>query len=638
MEEDKTSLLNQINSPLDLRKLADDQLSQLCNELREFIIDAVSCNPAHFGASLGVVELTVALHYVFNTPKDKLIWDVGHQAYGHKILTGRRDLFHTNRKYKGISGFPSIFESEYDAFTVGHSSTSISAALGISTAYQQIGETDRQVVAIIGDGSMTAGLAFEGLNNLAAMQNNVLIILNDNNMAIDPNVGGLSDYLVDIATSHTYNKVRKELFKTLGKLKLAGPRSREMVVKVNNSIKTLLTRQTNIFEGLNIRYFGPVDGHDILRLKEILTDLRDISGPKVLHVITKKGKGFKLAEENQTAWHAPGEMFNKITGEPIEQPSEKNKPPRFQDVFGHTIVELAQKNEKIVGITPAMPTGSSLNIMMGAMPKRAFDVGIAEQHAVTFSAGLAITGMLPFCNIYSSFMQRAYDQVIHDVALQKLNVVFCIDRGGLVGPDGATHHGVYDLAFMRTVPNMIISSPMDESEMRNLMYTAQLPDKGPFVIRYPRGIGSMVEWRTPFKEIGIGTGRLLRDGGQLAFLSLGPIGVKVARVCENLADEGFSVAHYDMRFVKPLDEELLNQVFSKFKRVITIEEGALHGGFGSAVVEFMNDNGYSSIVKRMGIPDRFIEHGTQTELNRECGLDIESMRQNARDIINSHML
>lgn len=634
MEEAKPSLLKQINSPADLRQLSEEQLPQLCQELREFIIDAVSCNPAHFGASLGVVELTVALHYVYNTPYDKLIWDVGHQAYGHKILTGRREQFHSNRKYHGISGFPNIFESEYDAFSVGHSSTSISAALGMAIANEKLGKSDCQVVAVIGDGSMTAGLAFEGLNNLAASQANVLVILNDNNMAIDPNVGGLSDYLVDIATSHTYNKVRRELFKTLGKLKLAGPRSRDMIIKINNSIKTLLTRQTNIFEGLNIRYFGPVDGHDILRLREVLADLRDIPGPKVLHVITKKGKGFKLAEENQTAWHAPGAMFDKFTGELIEQPSEKPKPPRFQDVFGHTIVELARMNDKIVGITPAMPTGCSLNIMMEEMPHRAFDVGIAEQHAVTFSAGLAISGLVPFCNIYSSFMQRAFDQVIHDVALQNLNVVFCLDRGGLVGADGATHHGAYDLAFMRTVPNMVVASPMDEAELRNLMYTAQLPDKGPFSIRYPRGIGSNIEWRTPFVEIPVGTGRKLKDGEHLAILSIGPIGVKIRRICDDLQKEGLLIAHYDMRFVKPLDEALLHEVFSRYKLVMTVEDGTLVGGMGSAVAEFMVDNGYNNnIIKRMGIPDRFIEHGTQTELFKECGLDMENIRNTIRVMI-----
>ncbi|HBG86126.1 MAG TPA: 1-deoxy-D-xylulose-5-phosphate synthase, partial [Marinilabiliaceae bacterium] len=590
-------------------------------------IDAVSCNPAHFGASLGVVELTVALHYALNTPEDKLIWDVGHQAYGHKILTGRRELFHSNRKYKGISGFPSIFESDYDAFGVGHSSTSISAALGIAEAYKQQGITGRQVVAVIGDGSMTAGLAFEGLNNMASLHANVLVVLNDNNMAIDPNVGGLSDYLVDIATSRTYNKVRRDLIKGIGKLKLVGPRSKEMIVKVNNSIKNLLTRQTNIFEGLNIRYFGPVDGHDVVRLAGVLKDMKNIPGPKVLHVITKKGKGFKLAEENQTAWHAPGGRFDKFTGLITEESSGSTaKPPKFQDVFGHTILELARQNDKIVGITPAMPTGCSLNIMMQAMPDRAFDVGIAEQHAVTFSAGLAITGMIPFCNIYSSFMQRAFDQVIHDVAIQKLNVVMCLDRSGLVGADGATHHGAYDLAFLRSIPNLVISSPMDEIELRNLMYTAQLPNKGPFVIRYPRGVGSNEDWRQPFSEIETGKGRCLQRGKKVAVLTLGPLGVKVARICKELAQQGIEVGHYDVRFVKPLDEQMLHEVFSSYTTIVTIEDGAIAGGMGSAILEFMSENGYQCKVKRLGIPDRFVEHGSQMALYKEIGLDMESIR------------
>lgn len=627
MEEVGYPLLKQINSPSDLRKLPEEKLLQVCSELREFIIDAVSCNPAHFGASLGVVELTVALHYALNTPEDKLIWDVGHQAYGHKILTGRRELFHSNRKYKGISGFPSIFESDYDAFGVGHSSTSISAALGIAEAYKQQGITGRQVVAVIGDGSMTAGLAFEGLNNMASLHANVLVVLNDNNMAIDPNVGGLSDYLVDIATSRTYNKVRRDLIKGIGKLKLVGPRSKEMIVKVNNSIKNLLTRQTNIFEGLNIRYFGPVDGHDVVRLAGVLKDMKNIPGPKVLHVITKKGKGFKLAEENQTAWHAPGGRFDKLTGLITEESSGSTaKPPKFQDVFGHTILELARQNDKIVGITPAMPTGCSLNIMMQAMPDRAFDVGIAEQHAVTFSAGLAISGMIPFCNIYSSFMQRAFDQVIHDVAIQKLNVVMCLDRSGLVGADGATHHGAYDLAFLRSIPNLVISSPMDEIELRNLMYTAQLPNKGPFVIRYPRGVGSNEDWRQPFSEIDTGKGRCLRRGKKVAVLTLGPLGVKVARVCKELAQQGIEVGHYDVRFVKPLDEQMLHEVFSSYTTVLTIEDGAIAGGMGSAILEFMSENGYQCKVKRLGIPDRFVEHGSQMALYKEIGLDMESIR------------
>ncbi len=625
MEEASPFLLNKINFPSDLRNLSQDQLPQVCKELRDFIIDAVSCNPAHFGASLGVVELTVALHYVFNTPDDKLIWDVGHQAYGHKILTGRRDLFYTNRKYGGISGFPNIFESEYDSFGVGHSSTSISAALGMATAFKLQGATQRQAVAIIGDGAMTAGLAFEGLNNLATSQANMLVVLNDNNMAIDPSVGGLSEYLVDIATSKTYNSLRKEVIRALGKTKMIGPRSRELVVKFNNSIKTLLTRQTNIFEGLNIRYFGPVDGHDVKHLTQVLRDLKEIQGPKVLHVITKKGKGFKAAEQEQTIWHAPNSKFDKETGLFVETKSSQTTPLRFQDVFGHTLVELAEKNEKIVGITPAMPTGSSMNLMMAAMPERAFDVGIAEQHAVTFSAGLSISGMLPFCNIYSSFMQRAYDQVIHDVALQNLNVVLCLDRGGLVGADGATHHGVYDLSFLRSVPQLTVASPMDEVELRNLMYSAQLPNQGAYVIRYPRGVGSVVDWQQPFEEIKKGTARKIREGKDLVVLSIGPLGVRVQRVCEDLAAEGISVAHYDMRFVKPLDEEVLHEVAAKYKRIITVEEGTIVGGLGSAVLEFMADHGYSNSVKRLGIPDRFVDHGSPSELYREVGLDRSSL-------------
>ncbi|HHU59160.1 MAG TPA: 1-deoxy-D-xylulose-5-phosphate synthase [Bacteroidales bacterium] len=628
MEEAAYPLLEQIDTPFDLRKLPEEKLLQVCGELRDFIIDAVSCNPAHFGASLGVVELTVALHYVLNTPEDKIIWDVGHQAYGHKILTERRKLFHTNRKYGGLSGFPNIFESPYDAFGVGHSSTSISAALGMATAYKRQGLSQRQVVAVIGDGSMSAGLAFEGLNNLAASGANVLVILNDNNMAIDPNVGGLSEYLVDIATSRTYNKVRRELIGGLSKLKLAGPRSREMIVKINNSIKNLLTRQTNIFEGLNIRYFGPVDGHDIAHLTSVLSDLKHIPGPKVLHVITKKGKGFKLAEENQTAWHAPSGKFDRQTGLIKEEASVQPKPPRFQDVFGLTLVELARENEKIVGITPAMPTGCSLNLMMAEMPDRAFDVGIAEQHAVTFSAGLAIAGMLPFCNIYSSFMQRAYDQVIHDVALQKLNVVFCLDRAGLVGADGATHHGVYDLAFLRSVPNLVVASPMDELELRNLMYTAQLPGQGPFAIRYPRGVGSLVDWQQPFEALPVGKGRCLRKGSGVAVLSIGPLGAKIARVCAQLAEAGMNAGHYDVRFVKPLDEDLLHEVFQTYTKVLTVEDGTIVGGLGSAVAEFMADHNYQGVeLRRMGVPDRFVDHGTQMELFREVGLDMEHIRR-----------
>ncbi len=633
MEHKGISFLQKVNTPDDLKKIDEKDLPILCQELRDFIIDAVSCNPAHFGASLGVIELTVALHYVFNTPYDKLIWDVGHQAYGHKILTGRKDRFHTNRKYKGISGFPNIFESEYDAFGVGHSSTSISAALGIAMAAKLNKEFDRQTVAIIGDGSMTAGQAFEGLNNLSSSKANMLIILNDNNMAIDPNVGGLSEYLVDISTSHTYNKIRNELIKGLEKLKITGPNAKDKITAINNSIKSLLTKQTNIFEGLNIRYFGPVDGHDINHLIKVLNDLKNIPGPKVLHCITKKGKGFKYAEENQTAWHATGTKFDKVTGEKLEVPTSKPKPPKYQEVFGNTIVELAEKNDKIVGITPAMPTGCSLNIMMEKMPERAFDVGIAEQHAVTFSAGMAISGLVPFCNIYSSFMQRAYDQVIHDVAIQKLNVVFCLDRGGLVGADGATHHGVYDLAFFRLIPNLIIASPRNEHELRNLMFTAQLPNQGPFVIRYPRGIGTTTEWQNPMQQIEIGKGELILDGEDIAILTLGPVCNKALQVCQKLKDENIYAALYDLRFCKPIDEDLLHQVFSKHKKVITIEDGTIIGGIGSAVTEFMVENNYNATIKKLGVPDKFIDHGTQTELQHECGFDKEGIYEAAKSLI-----
>lgn len=626
-----TNLLDQITYPADLKKLNEEQLPQLCDELREFIIDAVSCNPGHFGASLGVVELTVALHYVFNAPYDKLIWDVGHQAYGHKILSGRKNVFHTNRKYKGLSGFPNIFESEYDAFGVGHSSTSISAALGIATAAQLRGDDQQQVVAIIGDGAMTAGLAFEGLNNMAISKPNMLVILNDNNMAIDTNVGGLSDYLVDIATSHTYNKLRDEVIKAFEKINL--PRSRDLVVKINNHIKTLLTKQTNIFEGLNIRYFGPVDGHDVLHLTRVLNDLKKIPGPKVLHIITKKGKGFKLAEENQTAWHATSEKFDKYTGVKTDIEADKPKLPRYQDIFGQTIVELAKDNPKIVGITPAMPSGCGLNDMMSIMPTRAFDVGIAEQHAVTFSAGLAIAGYTPFCNIYSSFMQRAYDQIIHDVALQNLNVVFCLDRAGLVGADGATHHGAYDLAFLRCIPNMVISAPMDEEELRNLMFTAQLPNKGPFSIRYPRGTGTNLNWRKQFVEIPIGKGRKLNEGSHLAYVTIGSVGNRVSQLVKTLEKQNVFASHIDLRFLKPLDEELLHWVFQKHTKIITVEDGTTIGGLGSAILEFMSDNGYSAQIKRLGIPDRFIDHGTQTELWHECGYDKEGILNATFDLI-----
>ena len=614
------TILDRINSPADLKELGPDELIQLSRELREFIIDIVSSNPGHFGASLGVVELTVALHHVFNTPEDRIIWDVGHQAYGHKILTGRKRIFHTNRKYKGISGFPKPTESRYDAFGVGHASTSISAALGIALASRHLKQDERQVVAVIGDGSLTGGLAFEGLNNAGSENSNLLVILNDNNIAIDPNVGAIKEYLIDITTSKTYNRFRNEIWNILGALSKLGPNAQRYAQQIEHGVKSMFLKQSNLFESLNFRYFGPVDGHDILHLTGILKDMKHIQGPKLLHVKTQKGKGFPQAEKNQTAFHSPGK-FDKKTGQFLVS-QETKRPPRYQDVFGHTLLELARKNERIIGITPAMPTGSSLKIMMEEIPERTYDVGIAEQHAVTFSAGLAIEGMVPFCNIYSSFMQRSYDQVIHDVAIQKLPVVFCLDRGGLVGDDGATHHGVFDLAYMRTIPNMIVSAPMDEVELRNLLYTAQLRNHGPFSVRYPRGRGVQVDWKKPFKEIPVGKGRVIRKGTDIAILSIGHTGNLVSEAIDQLEGDHISVAHYDMRFVKPLDEELLNKVFKQFKQVITVEDGVLNGGFGSAIVEFMCDQGYTSQVKRLGIPDRFIEQGTQQELYKECGFDV----------------
>ncbi len=632
-----TDLLKNILFPSDLKKLDLTELPKLSEELRQFIIDIVSTNPGHFGASLGVVELTVALHYVFNTPYDRIVWDVGHQAYGHKILTGRREEFHTNRKYKGISGFPKISESEYDSFGVGHSSTSISAALGMAKAAGFKKEDDRQIVAVIGDGSMTAGLAFEGLNNAGIEKTNILVILNDNNMAIDPNVGALKEYLLDITTSKTYNKLKNDVWNLLGHLNKLGHNYRKLAQQIDNAVKSVLLRRSNLFESLNFRYFGPVDGHDVVYLTKLLTDLKDIKGPKLLHVVTQKGKGFKQAELNQTIWHAPGK-FDKNTGEILKITTDEPLPPKYQDVFGHTILELAKQNEKIVGITPAMPTGSSLNIMMKEMPERTFDVGIAEQHAVTFSAGLAIEGMLPFCNIYSTFMQRAYDQVIHDVAIQNLNLVFCLDRGGLVGDDGATHHGVYDLAYMRSIPNITISAPMNEEELRNLMYTAQLKNKGPFSIRYPRGRGVMPEWKTPFKEIPVGKGRLVKKGSDIAILSIGHIGNYVVEASNKLAKKHIDVAHYDMRFVKPIDEAILHEVGKSFKAVITIEDGTIVGGFGSAVLEFMSENGYSINIKRLGVPDQFIDHGTPQELHRECGFDVEGIIKTVKSMIQPNIL
>jgi 1-deoxy-D-xylulose-5-phosphate synthase len=571
------------------------------------------------------------LHYIFNTPTDQLVWDVGHQAYGHKILTGRRENFYTNRIYGGLSGFPKRSESEYDTFGVGHSSTSISAALGMAVANHHKNDK-RQHVAIIGDGAMTAGMAFEGLNHAGVEHSNLLVVLNDNCMSIDPNVGALKEYLTDITTSHTYNKMRDDVWKLLGKISKFGPNAQAIASKLENSVKSALLKQSNLFESFKFRYFGPVDGHDVERLAKVLEDLKDIPGPKILHILTRKGKGYEFSENgNQTVWHAPG-IFNKETGEIIKVTPASPQPPKYQDVFGHTIVELAEKNSKIMGITPAMPSGCSLNIMMKAMPDRAFDVGIAEQHAVTFSAGLATQGMLPFCNIYSSFMQRAYDQVVHDVALQNLNVVFCLDRGGLAGADGPTHHGVYDIAYFRCIPNMVVSAPMNEEELRNLMYTAQLENKGPFSIRYPRGNGVMTNWKLPFKEITVGKGRKIKSGTDIAILSLGHPGNFVVEACE-LLKETHSIAHYDMRFAKPLDEVLLHEVFSKFDKVITIEDGCIQGGMGSAVLEFMADNGYSARVKRLGIPDKFIEHGEQKELWQECGFDTNAIVETVKEMV-----
>ena len=632
MQIEPGELLAKINSPQDLKELDTVQLVQLTDELRQYIIDTVSVYGGHFGASLGVVELTVALHHVFNTPVDQLIWDVGHQAYGHKILTGRRDNFHTNRYYGGLSGFPKRKESEYDAFGVGHSSTSISAALGMAEASKYLEEDEKHHIAVIGDGALTGGMAFEAMNHAGVSNSNLLIILNDNCMSIDPNVGALRDYLTDITTSHTYNKLRDEAWKILGKISKFGPNARDIAANFEGSVKSFLLNQSNLFESLNLRYFGPIDGHDLSHLVSVLKDLKDIKGPKILHCITKKGKGYSLAEEDQTKWHAPG-TFDKLTGEIHKKVYETAQPPKYQEVFGHTLVELAEKNEKIMGITPAMPSGSSLNIMMKAMPDRTFDVGIAEQHAVTFSAGLATQGLIPFCNIYSTFMQRAYDQVIHDVAIQNLNVVFCLDRAGFAGADGPTHHGCYDIAYFRTVPNMIVSAPMNEEELRNLMYTAQLPDKGPFSIRYPRGQGVMPQWKTSLKEIEIGKGRKLADGEDLAFLTLGPVGNYAVQASEKLEKEGFKAGHFDMRFVKPLDEEMLHEIFKNYKYVITIEDGALQGGFGSAVLEFMADHDYRSKVVRLGIPDEFVEHGTQKELHKECGFDPEGIYQAAKNIL-----
>ena len=618
------NLLNAISFPEDLRRLSVDQLPEVCNELRQDIIKEVSCNPGHFAASLGTVELTVALHYVFNTPYDRIVWEVGHQAYGHKILTGRREAFSTNRKFKGIRPFPSPAESDYDTFTCGHASNSISAALGMAVAAAEKGENDRHVVAVIGDGSMSGGLAFEGLNNASSTPNNLLIILNDNDMAIDRSVGGMKQYLFNLTTSNRYNQLRFKTSRLLFKKGVLNEDRRKALIRFANSLKSMAAQQQNIFEGMNIRYFGPVDGHNVKNIARILRDIKDMQGPKILHLHTIKGKGFEPAEKNPGIWHAPG-IFNPETGKRIKADTS-NLPPLFQDVFGETLVELAEQNPRIVGVTPAMPTGCSMNKLMDLMPDRAFDVGIAEGHAATFSGGMAKEGMQPFCNIYSSFMQRAYDNVIHDIAILRLPVVLCLDRAGLVGEDGPTHHGVFDLAYFRPIPNLTISSPMNEHELRRLMYTAQLPDKGPFVIRYPRGRGVLLDWKCPLEEIPVGKGRKLKDGKDLAVITLGPIGNLAARAIERAEQEkGISIAHYDLRFLKPLDEELLHEAGRNFHRILTIEDGIRQGGMGSAVLEFMADNGYTPRVQRIGVPDTFIEHGTVQELYHLCGMDEEGI-------------
>ncbi len=624
MGENSFELLDKIRNPEDLRKLDVEQLPQLCQELRQEIIEEVSVNPGHFASSLGVVELTVALHYVYDTPEDRIVWDVGHQAYGHKLLTGRREQFFTNRKLGGIRPFPTPMESPYDTFTCGHASNSISAALGMAVAAKLGGNQQRHVVAVIGDGAMSGGLAFEGINNVSSTDNDLLIVLNDNDMSIDRAVGGMEKYLLNLDTNETYNHLRFKAAQWLHAKGWLDDDRKKGILRLNNALKSALSHQQNIFEGMNIRYFGPFDGHDVKEVVRKLRQLKLMRGPKLLHLHTTKGKGYKPAEESATIWHAPGK-FDPATGERLVC-NNTGEPPRYQDVFGETLVELAQANPKIVGVTPAMPTGCSLNIMMKAMPNRAFDVGIAEGHAVTFSAGMAKDGLMPFCNIYSSFSQRAYDNIIHDAALLNLPVVLCLDRAGLVGEDGPTHHGVFDIAALRAVPNLTIASPMDEHELRNLMYTAQLPGKGTFVIRYPRGNGVCPDWRSPFEEITIGTGRCLRAGTDVAVITLGPIGNDVAKLLDEMQGTK-QVAHYDLRFVKPLDENLLQDIGSKFNKIITIEDGVRNGGMGSAVMEWMADHGFRPQIVRMGLPDAFVEHGSVAELRQLVGLDADSIRK-----------
>ena len=627
MEKTEFTLLNKIDTPEDLRKLKVDDLPQVCAELRRDIIEEVAVNPGHLASSLGVAEITVALHYVYDTPEDRIVWDVGHQAYGHKILTGRKDKFCTNRKLGGIKPFPSPEESEYDTFACGHASNSVSAALGMAVAAELEGKKNRHVVAVIGDGALSGGLAFEGLNNVSSSPNNLLIILNDNDMSIDRSVGGMQQYLLNLATNEHYNALKFKAARWMNRHGLMNDDRKKGLIRLSNAMKSAISHQQNIFDGMNIKYFGPFDGHNVKELVRILSQLKEMTGPKLLHLHTQKGHGYAPAEKDVTIWHAPGK-FNPDTGERIVD-NDPTKPQKYQDVFGHTLLELAKQNPKIVGVTPAMPSGCSMNIMMKEMPERTFDVGIAEGHAVTFSGGMAKDGLLPFCNIYSAFAQRAFDNIIHDVALLNLNVVFCFDRAGLVGEDGATHHGAFDLAALRPVPNLTICSPLDEHELRRLMYTAQLPNKGPFVIRYPRGGGEMQDWRCPLEEIKVGTGRKLHDGSDVAVLSIGPIGNNVTRAIEQLTvdNEQLTVAHYDMRFLKPLDENILEEVGRNFKRVITIENGVIRGGLGSAVLEWMNDHGYTPRVQRLGLPDSFVEHGTVKELMHIVGIDEEGIKK-----------
>ena len=651
MDKSKFSLLSNIKYPEDLRKLSIDQLPQVCKELREDIIDEVSVNPGHFASSLGVVEITVALHYVYNTPNDRIVWDVGHQAYGHKILTGRREVFCTNRKLHGIRPFPTPLESEYDTFACGHASNSISAALGMAVAARKLGQSDRSVVAVIGDGAMSGGLAFEGLNNVSSTPNDMLIILNDNDMSIDRAVGGMEKYLLNLDTNETYNKLRFKASQWLHSKGYLNDDRKKGIIRLNNALKSALSHQQNIFEGMNIRYFGPFDGHDVKEVVRLLQQLKKMKGPKLLHLHTTKGKGYEPAEKSATIWHAPGK-FDPETGERLIADTS-NKPPKYQDVFGNTLLELAQQNPKIVGVTPAMPTGCSMNIMMKAMPDRTFDVGIAEGHAVTFSGGMAKDGLIPFCNIYSSFAQRAYDNIIHDMALLNLPVVLCLDRAGLVGEDGPTHHGAFDMAALRPIPHLTIASPMNEHELRNLMYSAQLPNQGSYVIRYPRGNGVLVDWKNPMEEIKTGTGRKLKDGDDIAVITIGPIGNDAANVIAELEAEGkeqceasdegkeqcegkpLSIAHYDLRFLKPLDNSLLEEVGKKFKHIVTIEDGVRNGGMGSAVLEWMSDHGYQPTITRMGLPDDFVEHGTVSQLREIVHLDNNSIKETLKAVSRS---